>query len=88
MIEKISSEAVKRFREKVDFVYIDGNHKYKYVKKDLENYYPLVKKGGVFGGHDFGNLEFQGVAQAVMEFCVKHNLKINVCDTDWFCINE
>ena len=33
-----SSNASKEIKRKVDFVYIDGNHKYKYVKDDLENY--------------------------------------------------
>ncbi len=35
-----------------DAVFIDGNHSYEYVKKDLENYYPKVKDGGIIALHD------------------------------------
>mgnify|MGYP003676305803 CR=1 FL=1 len=35
-----------------DAIFIDGNHSYEYVKKDLENYYPLVKEGGIIALHD------------------------------------
>jgi predicted O-methyltransferase YrrM len=35
-----------------DAVFIDGNHSYEYVKKDLENYYPKVKIGGIVALHD------------------------------------
>lgn len=35
-----------------DCVFIDGNHSYEYVKMDLENYAPLVKKGGIVALHD------------------------------------
>jgi len=35
-----------------DAVFIDGNHSYEYVKKDLENYWPKVKDGGIIALHD------------------------------------
>ena len=37
----------------LDFVYIDGNHAYSYVKRDIANYSKLVKPGGWVGGHDY-----------------------------------
>jgi len=37
----------------LDFVYVDGNHSYWAVKKDIENYYKKLKNGGIIGGHDF-----------------------------------
>jgi cephalosporin hydroxylase len=36
----------------LDFLFIDGSHYYKDVKKDFEMYAPLVKKGGVIAFHD------------------------------------
>ena len=36
-----------------DIIYIDGNHEYEYVLRDLDLYYPLVKNGGVLCGDDF-----------------------------------
>ena len=38
--------------ESFDAVFIDGNHSYEYVKKDLENYSKKVKKGGIIAMHD------------------------------------
>lgn len=38
--------------DSVDFIYIDGNHKYKYVMQDLEYWWPKLKKGGIIVGDD------------------------------------
>jgi len=37
---------------KVDFLFIDGDHSYQGVKQDYEMYSPLVKKGGLIAFHD------------------------------------
>jgi cephalosporin hydroxylase len=38
--------------EKVDFLFIDGDHTYQGVKQDFQMYSPLVKKGGIVSLHD------------------------------------
>ena len=38
--------------EKVDFLFIDGDHTYQGVKQDFQMYSPLVKKGGIVAVHD------------------------------------
>jgi len=49
-----SIEASSKFEdESLDFVYIDANHKYDYIKADLEAWYPKVRKGGIVSGDDF-----------------------------------
>lgn len=37
----------------IDFLFIDGDHSAEGFKKDLELWYPKVKDGGVFAGHDY-----------------------------------
>jgi cephalosporin hydroxylase len=37
----------------IDFIYIDGNHSYESVTKDLQLYLPKIKKGGFISGHDY-----------------------------------
>ena len=49
-----------------DFVYIDADHTYESVKKDLELYLPKVKNGGIIGGHDYTD-NWVEVRQAVDE---------------------
>ena len=38
----------------LDWIFIDGNHGYEYVKKDCMLYIPKIKKGGLMSGHDYG----------------------------------
>lgn len=53
-ILKTSMQAVKDFRdESIDFVYIDGNHGFKYVTEDIYEWSKKVRKGGIISGHDY-----------------------------------
>jgi predicted O-methyltransferase YrrM len=49
----------------LDFVFIDASHEYEDVKNDLAAWYPKIKSGGIFAGHDFG---WDGVYKALEEF--------------------
>lgn len=69
-IVSTSNDAVSKLEgSKYDFVYIDGLHTYEGVKTDITNYLPLVKEGGVIGGHDYTNQieHLVGVYEAVNE---------------------
>jgi len=48
-----SDDAVDKIEEELDFVYIDGNHGYDFVMRDIKNYFRLVRPGGWIGGHDY-----------------------------------
>lgn len=60
--------------EYFDWVYIDGNHLYEFVKDDLEMYFKLVKAGGLLTGDDYqsGGWWQGGVKKAVDEFLASH----------------
>lgn len=63
----LSHEAAELFNdESLDFVFIDASHDYDNVMIDLKAWYPKVKKGGVFAGHDYPS--WDGVRRAVDEF--------------------
>lgn len=49
----------------LDFVFIDADHSYEIVKKDITEWYPKVKIGGTIAGHDYYNSEH--VQKAVNE---------------------
>ena len=53
LIKDFSDNAVSLTPDIVDFVWIDGDHNSDQVIKDIKNYYPKVRKGGIFGGHDY-----------------------------------
>jgi len=40
------------YEDKIDFLFIDGDHSYNGVKEDFETYGPLVKNGGMIAFHD------------------------------------
>jgi hypothetical protein len=86
-IKKLSSEAVSDISEKVDFVYIDGNHQEEFVVKDIENYIRLLNNSGVIGGHDYYNgfqREHDGVVRAVTNFMKHSKFQLRVEMPDWW----
>ncbi len=77
-----SKEASLLFPKKsIGFVYLDGNHTYKYVKEDLSLWIEKVKYNYI-GGHDFSSKNAYGVVQAVLETFSRKNVK-KFKDTSW-----
>lgn len=74
-----------------DAVYLDAAHDFGNVTVDLAVWWPLVRPGGVFAGHDYLNgtraqgypAEF-GVKSAVDQFFGRRNLTVNVTTEDAF----
>ena len=80
IIREYSMDAVKRFDdESLDFVYIDANHAYDFVKEDIREWAKKVRIGGIVSGHDYyvtrqGN---RGVVDAVDEYIKEHGYEFN-----------
>jgi len=93
-VYKRSHAAVKQFDDNFfDFIYIDAGHAYEQVKVDLLMWYPKLKSGGLFAGHDYRpdgryNTGPYGVKKAVDEFAKKNNVEIELTDegnaTTWY----
>ncbi|MCI5051980.1 MAG: class I SAM-dependent methyltransferase [Simkaniaceae bacterium] len=60
-----------------DYVYIDGEHSYEAVLRDLTNYFPKLKVGGFLLGDDYG---WEGVAPAVQKFLKDYEGKVALDD--------
>jgi len=82
--------------DKYNVIYIDADHSYDAVKRDIELAYEKIKNGGYIMGHDyelnkdkcFHNWQF-GTKRAVDEFCEKYNQSIIAKGMDGcvsFCI--
>ena len=59
-----------------DFIFIDGLHTYDQLKKDLENYSPLIRKGGVIACHDYNHPTFPDLTTAIDEFVAEHKANL------------
>jgi len=80
-IKKTSKEAVDTFSNgSLDFVFIDANHRYEYVKEDLASWYPKIKRDGLFSGHDYGHSHHPGIKKAVDEFAKSRRLRLKIYD--------
>jgi len=54
VIRKKSMDALDNFKDQsLDFVYIDGDHKFPAVAEDIYGWFWKVKKGGIIAGHDY-----------------------------------
>ncbi len=88
-IKNFSDNAIKKIKEKVDFVYVDGNHEYEYVKRDIKNYWPLIKKGGILAGHDITHDKFnRNIFRAIKEFSDKAKIIPYISRTDWWIVKK
>ena len=56
-IIKKSEDAIDDVTEKIDFLFIDGSHKYDDVLKDFILWSPKVRDGGIVAFHDSYNIE-------------------------------
>lgn len=61
-----------------DWVYIDGNHLYEYVRQDLELSYKKTKPGGYITGDDYTEVGWWqgGVRRAVDQFIQEKPIKL------------
>ena len=72
-----------------DFIYLDARHDYEGIKEDLEAWWPLLKKGGLYAGHDFvedgtNKNGLFGVQKAVKEFVERNGKEVmSISDKDF-----
>jgi hypothetical protein len=76
-------DAVGEFEhESIDFVYIDGNHRFDFVMTDLIRWAKRVKKGGIVALHDYCHFHWSGVVRAVDAYTYCHDIR------PWFITKE
>jgi predicted O-methyltransferase YrrM len=70
----------------LDFIFIDGDHSYDAVLRDCHAYWPKVKEGGLFAGHD---INLASVQQALQVFFSSLDKKFTIAVVEnnaWFLI--
>ena len=48
-----SDDALEAVREPLDFVWVDGDHRYEQQKRDMRFWKGKLKKRAIMGGHDW-----------------------------------
>lgn len=77
VIRSTFEEALPHFREQppLDFIYVDGYaHTGQEAGKTLEDWWPLLRPGGVFAGHDYHE-RWQPTVDAVNAFAEAHGVE-------------
>jgi predicted O-methyltransferase YrrM len=64
MPSTVAAPLLKKMNIQADMIYIDGSHEYLDVARDVDDYWPLLRKGGVMLLDDYG---FPGVKKAIDE---------------------
>lgn len=78
MLMSGSVEAAAGFpEESVDFIHIDGGHDYESCRKDIEAWWPKMRRGSIFTGHDYCGF-FHGVIDSVHEHAARLKLPVYV----------
>ena len=78
LIRAWSLDAVKEFEDNsLDFVFIDGNHDFRHVTEDVDEWSKKVRPGGIVSGHDFfkNYHEGYGVREALPAWCDANRIK-------------
>lgn len=78
IIKSYSVQAALSFNNlSIDFIYIDGDHNYEFVKQDILSYYPKIKSDGILSGHDYSQ-NWPGTVKAVDEIFSELGIEVNM----------
>ena len=65
-----SAEAARRFEQKIDLLFIDGDHSFEGCRRDLLSWLPKVRNCGIVALHDFSWVD--GVREAIRDYLWPH----------------
>ena len=62
----------------LDVIYNDGAHDPASITRDIADWWPLLRPGGLFSGDDYDRANFPGVVQAVHAHADAHGLDVQL----------
>lgn len=81
--EMISWQAADFYEDNsVDFCYVDAGHDYESVTKDLQSWWPKIRRGSYFAGDDYTK-GYPGLQQAVWDFFKPLNIRVRRMGRCW-----
>ena len=89
MIKADSLHAISMLQKHIlDFCFIDADHRYSVVKKDIENYVQLIKPGGILSGHDleqwYDDCPPHLPAELEIDYSQEHHFGVSKAVSEWF----
>ena len=70
VLKKTSLSAAKEQRyPPLDLVFLDADHRYSQISKDIAAWLPLIRKGGIICGHDFECHAKNCDQERMLQFC-------------------
>ena len=64
--------------EKIDYVFLDGGHKYETVRSDLNNLIDVINKNGIILCDDYNLTYAPGVKKAIDEYVLNNNFELKI----------
>ena len=64
--------------DKIDYVFLDGGHKYETVLNDLKNLTKVVKNNGIIMCDDYDLSYAPGVKKAIDEYVLLNNFNLKI----------
>lgn len=71
-LEVDSGKAAHKWRQKIDLVFVDGDHAYAGASRDLRLWSRLLKPGGLLVCHDYGDPRQAEADKAIQDWREKH----------------
>jgi hypothetical protein len=66
------------------FIWVDANHSYKSVMKDLSSWYPILGSGGMLAGTSYSG----DTKRAVDEFALLNRITVSSSGLIWFIMKN
>ena len=89
VIKGNSSKVLKEINlDKIDYVFLDGGHKYETVKNDLETLTQVIYNNGIILCDDYNLSYAPGVKKAIDEYVLEKNFNLNIINSRFAEINK
>ena len=82
IIKGNSNEVLKKINlNEIDYVFVDGGHKYETVKNDLENLTQIVNNNGIILCDDYDLSYAPGIKKAIEEYVISKNYNLKILNS-------
>ena len=82
IIKGNSNQILKEINLKhIDYVFLDGGHKYETIKQDLDNLTHIIDRNGLILCDDYNLSYAPGVKKAIDEYVLNKNFNLNILNT-------